>query len=190
MYVPNNATALADHPITTTAVLTETTVFVIGLSQYLIFVCGGFAVSLASSWYTAGALIHLCKSRHNPQQASSEEWISAEVEQAVNIKFTVIIFTVASYVLALVASFVRHWDDGERWPGVFLTTSGCVIGVLVGHLLCVLTVGLASGAWSIFNWLDSSDGNLNGFGVPGVRRGRRKSTGTTKKCNGMRKYDV
>ncbi|KAK3618734.1 hypothetical protein LTR56_003425 [Elasticomyces elasticus] len=190
MYMPNNATALADYPSTTITVLTETAVFIIGLSQYLIFISGGFAVSLASSWYTARALIRLCKSRHNPQQASSEEWISAEVEQAVNIEITVIIVTVASYILALVASFVRHWDDGEHWPGVFLITSGCVIGVLVGHLLCVLTVGLASGAWSIFNWLDSSHGNLDGFGVPEVRRGRRKSTGVMKKCNGMRKYDV
>ncbi|KAK4961136.1 hypothetical protein LTR10_001626 [Elasticomyces elasticus] len=181
MYMPNNATALADYPSTTITVLTETAMFVIDLSKYLILISAGLAISLASSLYTARAMIYLSKSRQTRQLVTSKESsILAEAQREVDIKAPVLIITVVGYISALGASFVNHCDDGEHWPGVFVITSGCVIGVLVGHLLCVLITGLFSGALAIsrlqLGW------NRD---VPEVRKGRRIST-----ADAMRKYDV
>ncbi|KAK5729447.1 hypothetical protein LTR17_011977 [Elasticomyces elasticus] len=178
MYMPNNATVLADHPSTTFATLTETAGLVIGLSKYLIFISGGLAILVASSFHTARAIVHLTKPRQARQQASREE----SVERQVNTELAVILVTAASYILALVASFMRHHEDGEDWPGVFLIAAGCVVGVLVGHLLCVLMIGLAARAWIIFELqLPSLD---DSFEVPEIRKGRRSTTGV------MRKYEV
>ncbi|KAK5681123.1 hypothetical protein LTS10_006884 [Elasticomyces elasticus] len=184
MYMRNNATALADYPSTTITVLTETAVFVINLSKCLILISAGLAILLASSLYTARAMIYLSKSRQTRQQATSKESsILAEAQREVDIKAPVLIVTVVGYISALGASFINHWDDGEHWPGVFFITSGCVIGVLVGHLLCVLITGLVSGALAISRL--QLVGNRDVFDVPEVRKGRRKST-----ADAMRKYDV
>ncbi|KAK5680828.1 hypothetical protein LTS10_006586 [Elasticomyces elasticus] len=125
----------------TTSVLLDTALSVILVGGYVLFFLVGFAVLVVGSWFTGGVLGKIL----DLATISSADQPRTPVQKKSDIaRGFVLIMSAIGYIIALLANFAKHSKDGDEWPGVLMIAMDCVVGVLMGHGVLILTVLLGS----------------------------------------------
>ncbi|KAK4960985.1 hypothetical protein LTR10_001474 [Elasticomyces elasticus] len=155
----------------TTSVLLDTALSVILVGGYGLFFLIGFAVLVVGSWFTRGVLGKIL----DLATISSADQPRTPVQKKSDIARGLVLITSAiGYIIALLANFAKHSGDGDEWPGVLMIATGCVVGVLMGHGVLILTVLLGS----LIMIAARALGMVGSFVGEPARKARRGSTGT------------